>query len=46
MAAPVELLKNVPLFHGLSEKELKSLANNFTERTFTEPLRQGEMLMQ
>ena len=36
MAAPVELLKNVPLFHGLSEKELKTLANNFTERTFTE----------
>ena len=36
MAAPVELLKHVPLFHGLSEKELKSLANNFTERTFTE----------
>src|SRR2546430_16276167 len=36
MAAPVKLIKNVPLFHGLSEKELKSLANNFTERTFTE----------
>ena len=36
MAAPVELLKHVPLFHGLSEKELKTLANNFTERTFTE----------
>ena len=36
MAAPVELLKHVPLFHGLSEKELKSLANNFTERTFSE----------
>jgi CRP/FNR family transcriptional regulator, cyclic AMP receptor protein len=36
MAAPVELLKHVPLFRGLSEKELKTLANNFTERTFTE----------
>jgi len=36
MAAPVELLQNVPLFHGLSEKQLKTLANNFTERTFTE----------
>ena len=36
MAAPVELLKHVPLFKGLSEKELKTLANNFTERTFTE----------
>jgi CRP/FNR family cyclic AMP-dependent transcriptional regulator len=36
MAAPVELLKNVPLFNGLSEKELKTLANNFTERTFSE----------
>jgi CRP-like cAMP-binding protein len=34
MAAPVELLKHVPLFNGLKERELKTLANNFTERTF------------
>src|SRR6476469_2027254 len=36
MSAPVELLKNVPLFHGLSGKELKTLADNFTQRTFRE----------
>ena len=36
MSAPVELLKNVPLFHGLSGKELKTLADNFTERSFRE----------
>jgi len=34
MAAPVELLKHVPLFHGLSDKELKTLSENFTERAF------------
>ena len=34
MSAPVELLKHVPIFEGLSDKELKTLANNFTERTF------------
>jgi CRP-like cAMP-binding protein len=36
MSAPVELLRHVPLFHGLSEKELKTLADNFTQRTFRE----------
>ena len=36
MSAPVELLKHVPLFHGLSAKELKTLADNFTERSFRE----------
>jgi CRP/FNR family cyclic AMP-dependent transcriptional regulator len=36
MSAPVELIKNVPLFHGLNEKQLKSLASNFTERSFRE----------
>ena len=36
MSAPVELIKNVPLFHGLNDKQLKALANNFTERSFRE----------
>ncbi len=36
MSAPVELIKNVPLFHGLNDKQLKSLANSFTERSFRE----------
>lgn len=36
MAAPVELLTNVPIFQGLSRKELKTLADNFTQRTFRE----------
>jgi CRP-like cAMP-binding protein len=36
MSAPVELIKNVPLFHGLNDKQLKGLANNFTERSFHE----------
>lgn len=34
MAAPVELLKRVPLFSGLREKDLKQLAAAFSERTF------------
>jgi CRP-like cAMP-binding protein len=34
MSAPVELIKNVPLFHGLNDKQLKALSNNFTERSF------------
>ena len=36
MSAPVELLKHVPLFQGLSAKELKTLSDNFTERSFRE----------
>ena len=36
MSAPVELIKNVPLFHGLNDKQLKALSNNFTERSFRE----------
>ena len=36
MSAPVDLLKHVPLFKGLSQKELKTLADNFTQRTFRE----------
>src|SRR5437764_303628 len=34
MSAPIELLRHVPLFRGLSQKELKTLADNFTQRTF------------
>ena len=36
MSAPIELLRHVPLFRGLSQKELKTLADNFTQRTFRE----------
>jgi CRP-like cAMP-binding protein len=36
MSAPVELIKKVPLFTGLNDKQLKALANNFTERSFRE----------
>jgi CRP/FNR family cyclic AMP-dependent transcriptional regulator len=35
MAAPKELLKRVPLFQGLDDKSLDTLARNFTDRTFT-----------
>jgi CRP/FNR family transcriptional regulator, cyclic AMP receptor protein len=34
MAAPIELLKRVPMFERLSDKELKTLAATFTEKTF------------
>ena len=34
MAAPIELIKQVPLFKDLSDKELKTLAANFTDRSF------------
>ena len=34
MSAPIELLKRVPMFARLSDKELKTLAANFTERSF------------
>ena len=36
MSAPIELLHNVPLFKTLSEKDLKSLSSEFTERRFTD----------
>jgi CRP-like cAMP-binding protein len=36
MSAPVDLLRHVPLFQRLSQKELKTLADNFTQRTFRE----------
>ena len=34
MAAPVELLKKIPLFSELEGKELQTLAQSFKERTF------------
>src|SRR6476620_6546312 len=34
MSAPIELLKHVPMFARLSDKELKTLAATFTEKTF------------
>lgn len=36
MSAPIELLKQVPLFKGLNDKNLKSLSAEFTERKFSE----------
>jgi CRP-like cAMP-binding protein len=35
MAAPLELLKRVPLFTNLSEKHLERLASEFRERRFS-----------
>jgi CRP-like cAMP-binding protein len=40
MAAPVDLLRRVPLFHGLSGGQLESLASSFTDRSF----RAGDVL--
>src|SRR6059058_1425307 len=34
MAVPIDVIRQVPLFTRLSDKELKTLANNFTERAF------------
>jgi CRP/FNR family cyclic AMP-dependent transcriptional regulator len=34
MAAPTELLRMVPLFADLPDRELKSIAQSFKERTF------------
>jgi CRP-like cAMP-binding protein len=34
MSAPIELLKNVPLFANVPEKQLKSIAEEMTERKF------------
>jgi CRP-like cAMP-binding protein len=36
MSAPVELLKRIPIFQGLDDKHLRSIATEFTERVFTE----------
>ncbi len=35
MSAPVDLLKQVPLFQGLDDKSLKKLAETFLDRSFT-----------
>jgi CRP-like cAMP-binding protein len=36
MAAPIEVLQQVPLFKSLPEKQLQRLSDEFTERRFTE----------
>ena len=36
MPAPVDVLRNVPLFTNFGERELERLAREFKERTFTE----------
>ncbi|HEX6762047.1 MAG TPA: Crp/Fnr family transcriptional regulator [Gaiellaceae bacterium] len=36
MAAPIELLKDVPLFQRVDDRGMKLLASTFTERPFTE----------
>jgi CRP-like cAMP-binding protein len=46
MPAAVDVLRGVPLFGGLSQRQLKRLASNFRERRFksgTAIVRQGEM---
>ena len=46
MAKLVDELRQVPLFSGLSQRQLKQLARNFKEREFrpgTSMVRQGEM---
>lgn len=35
MSAPTDFLRRVPLFQGLSDKQLDSLAKSFTDRPFT-----------
>ncbi|HEY6961035.1 MAG TPA: cyclic nucleotide-binding domain-containing protein [Gaiellaceae bacterium] len=36
MSAPIELLKKVPLFQNVPEKQLQSIADEMAERRFTE----------
>lgn len=46
MPAPVEVLRQVPLFADLNQRQLKRLANDFKERRFNEGtsiVREGEM---
>lgn len=46
MPSPPEILKRVPLFSGLSQRQLKRLARDFTERDIkagTRVMREGEM---
>jgi len=35
MAAPVDLLRSIPLFAGIDEKHLKRIAEGFSDRTFS-----------
>jgi len=35
MAAPVDLLRSIPLFAGIDEKHLKRIAESFSDRTFS-----------
>ena len=35
MAAPIDLLKRVPLFQGLDDKHLKQVSESFIDRPFT-----------
>ena len=35
MAAPVELLRSIPIFAGLDDKHLKRIAEGFSDRTFS-----------
>jgi CRP-like cAMP-binding protein len=46
MPAPVEVLRQVPLFADLNQRQLKRLANDFKDRRFNEGtaiVREGEM---
>jgi CRP-like cAMP-binding protein len=36
MPAPIELIRNVPLFANVPEKQLRAIAEEFTERKFSE----------
>jgi CRP/FNR family transcriptional regulator, cyclic AMP receptor protein len=35
MAAPVELLRSIPLFAGIDDKHLKRIADSFSDRSFS-----------
>ena len=35
MSAPLELLRRVPLFNGIDDKQLKRLGESFTDRPFS-----------
>ncbi len=35
MAAPVDLLRSIPLFAGIDDKHLKRIADGFSDRTFS-----------
>ena len=35
MAAPLDLLRSIPLFAGIDDKHLKRIADSFSDRSFT-----------